>query len=100
MPDATLPRPKRVNEEFGISWDFVNDMAAADTVATISITAKQVDTGADVTGTFLQGATFSGKVLSVQVQGGTAGKDYDVTFRNNTTGGDVFERVVRVQVRA
>ena len=66
------------------------------------MTATVVSTGADVTGAFLQspqriGST--GAILGVQVQGGTDGLDYDVAFQLTTTQGDVFLRVVRVQVR-
>lgn len=102
-PDKMLPRAKRPTEEFRLSWDFVNDLEAADSYASHAITASVVSTGADVTGTFLQGAQrvgSTGAILAVQVQAGTDGLDYDVLFQLTTSQGDVFQRIVRVQVRA
>lgn len=102
-PDKQLSRSKRPTEEFRISWDFVNDVEATDSYASHAISASEVAAGTDVTATFLQspvriGAT--GAVLGVQVQAGTDGSDYDVLFALTTTQGDIFKRVVRVQVRA
>ena len=102
-PDKTLPRRKRPTEEFRVSWDFVNDVEPSDSYASHAISASEAVAGTDVTATFLQspvriGAT--GAVLGVQVQAGTAGTDYDVLFKLTTTQGDVFERIVRVMVRA
>jgi hypothetical protein len=109
-PDNRLARAKRPTEEFRLSWDFVNDAEASDSYVSHTITATVVSTGADATGIFLQSPTRlpdfvdpDGRLhitLGVQVQGGTDGLDYDVTFRLVTTQGDAFERVVRVAVRA
>jgi len=102
-PDKTLSRPKRPTEKFRLSWDFVNDVEVSDSYASHAISASDVATGADVTATFLQSPTrigATGAVLGVQVQAGTDGTDYDVLFALTTTQGDIFKRVVRVQVRA
>lgn len=102
-PDKTLSRSKRPTEEFRLSWDFVNDVEASDSYASHTITATVVSTGADATGIFLQSPIrigLTGAVLGVQVQAGTDGLDYDVLFALTTTQGDVFQRVVRVAVRA
>lgn len=101
--DKVLTRAKRPGEEFRLSWDFVNDVEATDSYNAHAITAVDVASGVDVTTTVLQspvriGAT--GAVLGVQVQAGTDGHDYDVLFQLTTTQGDVFQRVVRVSVRA
>jgi hypothetical protein len=101
--DRGLARSKRPGEEFRLSWDFVNDVEATDSYSAHAITAVDVASGANVSATFLQNPVrigSSGAVLGVQVQAGTDGKDYDVTFQLTTTQGDVFERVVRVSVRA
>jgi hypothetical protein len=98
-PDVTLSRYKRVAEEFRIAWDFVNDLETGDTIPTAAVTAVRTDTGATVAAFLEQPALIVGAVVSIQVQGGTAGLDYDVTFSITTTQGDVFERVVRVRVR-
>lgn len=98
--DRTVGRPKRPSEEWRVSWDFVDDIEIGDTPSTQQVSAIQVDTGSDVSATFLQGAGITGTVIKVQVQGGTDGKDYLVTFQLTTTQGDVFRRTVLVQVRA
>jgi hypothetical protein len=97
--DAVLSRRKRPNEEFRISWDFTNDLEPGDPLAQQLVTAKD-SAGVDVSGTFLQGAAITGTKIVVQAQGGSDGKDYFVTFKATTAGGDVFERVVRIRVRA
>jgi hypothetical protein len=102
-PDRQLSRSKRPTEEFRLSWDFVNDIEATDSYSAHTITASVVSTGVDVTATFLQSPTrvgATGAILGVQVQGGTDGLDYDVSFQLTTTQGDTFQRVVRVSVRA
>ena len=102
-PDRLLLRSKRPTEEFRLSWDFANDVEAADSYASHTITAIDVQTGTDVTATFLQSPQrvgTEGAILGVQIQAGTDGSDYDVVFALTTTQGDVFQRVVRVEVRA
>ena len=101
--DKILARTKRPGEEYRLSWDFVNDVEATDSYAAHSIKAFDVASGSEVTATFLQspgriGST--GAVLGVQVQAGTDGHDYDVLFQLTTTQGDVFQRVIRVSVKA
>jgi hypothetical protein len=97
--DGAVSRRKKTNEEFRISWDFVNDLEAGDSIATQAVTARDSD-GVDVTGTFLQSPAIQGTKIVVQVQGGVSGKDYTVAFKATTTQGDVFDRTVLVQVRA
>ena len=102
-PDRALSRSKRPGEEFRLSWDFVNDVEASDSYASHAITATEVQAGTDVTATFLQSPTrigTTGAILGVQVQAGSDGKEYDVTFALTTTQGDVFQRAIRVAVRA
>lgn len=83
-----------------MGWDFVNDLEIGDSVAMATVTAKRLDTGADVSSAFLQGKTVESRLVHVQVQGGEDGVDYDVEFLASTADGDVFERHVKVQVRA
>jgi hypothetical protein len=97
-PDAVVPRPKRTTEKFRIGFDFANDLATDDTIASYTVTAKRLDTDVDVTATFLAAGQSSGTVISVQVLGGTTGVEYDVTFTIVTTAGDTFVRVVRLAV--
>jgi len=102
-PDWTVSKAKRPGEEFRISYNFANDVEVSDSYASHVITATDVQAGTDVSATFLQGPTrigSTGAILGVQVQGGADGKDYDVLFQLTTTQGDVFQRVVRVSVRA
>jgi hypothetical protein len=100
-PDKILSRSKRPSEEFRLSWDFVNDVEAGDSGSAFEVKAfdaSNADT--DVSTTFLQNASRSDKVVSVQVQAGTADHDYDVRFQLTTAGGDVFQRIVRIRVGA
>lgn len=97
--DSTLERRKKPIEEFRVSWDFANDLEVGDTIASQAITAKD-SSGADVSGSFLQSPAVAGTKLTVQVQGGTPGKDYTVTFKATTTQGDIFERTLLIEVRA
>lgn len=102
-PDKILSRHKRPGEEFRLSWDFVNDVEASDSYGSHAITATEVAAGTDVTATFLQSPVrvgTTGAILGVQVQAGADGLEYDVKFKLTTTQGDVFERVVRVPVKA
>ena len=102
-PDRSLSRTKRPGEEFRLSWDFVNDVEASDSYSAHAITATEVQAGTDVSATFLQSPVrigTTGAILGVQVQAGSDGKDYDVLFALTTTQGDVFQRVIRVGVRA
>lgn len=101
--DKQLARFKRPSEEFRLYWDFANDLEAADTYGSHVITARDVTADVDVTATFLEApgrVGTTGAVLGVQIQGGTALHDYDVAFQLTTSQGDIFVRVVRVQVRA
>lgn len=102
-PDVHLARPKRPTEEFRVSWDFVNDVADGDSYSAFEVKAFDVLDGSDVSVSLLQGAGrvgVTGAVIGVQIQAGTDGHDYDVRFQLTTTQGDVFQRVVRVAVRA
>lgn len=99
-PDKILSRPKRPTEEFRLAWDFVNDLEQGDAGASSDVKAFDVADGSDVSATFLQGPALIGNVVSVQVQAGTDGHEYDVRFQLTTTAGDVFQRVVRVRVSA
>jgi hypothetical protein len=101
-PDVMLSRSKRTSEEFRLQWDFVNDIEATDTRSAFEVKAFDVASGSDVSVTFLQGATWvgTGPVIGVQIQAGTEGHDYDVRFQLTTTQGDIFQRVVRVGVKA
>ncbi len=103
-PDASVPRIKRPDEEFPITFDFVDDLDTGDSLLPIgdpgsSVTAID-NTGADVSDSFLEGATVAGTAIEVQVQGGTDGRNYDVIFEAKTNYGHVFERIVRIRVRA
>ena len=99
-PDRILSRPKRPAEEFRLGWDFVNDVEQSDAGATAVVKAYDVVDNSDVSSTFLQDPILVGNISEVQVQAGTDGHDYDVRFQLSTTQGDVFQRVVRVAVRA
>ena len=99
-PDKVLSRYKRPSEEFRLTWDFLNDVEDGDTATTYSCKAFDADSGVEVTSTFLQAAGRSGNLVSVQVQAGTADHDYLVLFQLGTASGNVFQRVVRVPVRA
>jgi hypothetical protein len=96
--DATLSRAKRPIEEFRVSWDFANDLESGDSVTGQLVTAVDSD-GTNVSASFLQSPAISGAKIVVQIQGGTDGKDYTVTFKATTTQGDVFERTLLVRVR-
>jgi len=101
-PDKTLSRPKRPAEEFRLQWDFINDIEQTDTRSAFEVKAFDVVDNSDVSATVLQGAAWvgAGPIIAVQVQAGTDAHDYDVRFQLTTTQGDVFQRVVRVGVRA
>jgi hypothetical protein len=104
MPDRWVGRDKRPIEEFVVEWDFVDDVAAGDTVLDVgggnsSVTATRADTGASEA-SFIEGAVRSDTKLRAQVQGGLANVDYLVSFKAKTQNGDLFERVVGVRVRA
>lgn len=99
-PDKPLARSKRPTEEFRLAWDFVNDVEQSDSGSAFDVKAYDVADGSDVSAAFLQDATRLTNVVEVQVQAGTDGHDYDVRFQLTTTQGDIFQRVVRVQVRA
>jgi len=99
-PDKILSRPKRPTEEFRLGWDFVNDVESTDSGSAAAVKAYDVLDNTDVSATFLQDQTLVGNVVEIQVQAGTDGHDYDVRFQLSTTQGDVFQRVVRVSVRA
>jgi hypothetical protein len=97
-----LTRRKRPSEEFRLQWDFVNDVEASDSRSAFEVKAFDVADGSDVSATFLQSPGFvgAGPAVLVQIQAGTAEHDYDVRFQLSTTQGDVFQRVVRVGVKA
>ena len=101
-PDQTLARPKRPPEEFRLQWDFANDIEQSDTRSTFEVKAFDVADGSDVTATLIQSPGWIGldPIIGAQVQAGTDGKEYDVRFHLTTTQGDVFQRIVRVSVRA
>lgn len=98
--DETVGRYKRPSERFPIAWDFVDDIAADDSLATQAVTAIDETTGADVSSTLLAGAAISGTEVAVVVQAGTDGHNYRVTFKATTSDGYVFWRVVRMLVRS
>lgn len=98
--DKILSRYKRPSEEFRMAWDFVNDVESGDTASGFEVKAFDVADSSDVSGTLLQNAVRVGNVVDVQVQAGTDGHDYYVRFQLTTSGGDVFQRVVLMRVKA
>jgi len=98
--DKALSWPKRPIEEFRIAWDFTNDLEVGDSANAFEVKAFDAADESDVSATFLQGASRTGNVVSVQVQGGTDAHAYLVRFQLGTTAGDLFQRVVRVGVNA
>jgi hypothetical protein len=99
-PDKTIGRPKTPAEQFRIAWNFVDDLAAGDTVLSQTITAIKVSDASDASATFLDTPLVASPEVSVTVKAGSAGEDYDVVIRATTATGEVFERVIRVPVRA
>jgi len=97
--DSILARDLRPEEEFRVSWDYVNDLAAGDTITGQSVTAVNSD-AVNVTATFLQSPLIAGTTISVQIQAGVDKKDYLVTFKATTANADVFVRTLLVKCRA
>lgn len=100
MARFTLPRTKTPNERFRISLDFKNDVKVGDSVQSHVATAKRLDTGADVTGTFLANVVRSGTIVEAAVLDGVVDVDYEVKFQVTTVAADVFEGHVVVSVRS
>lgn len=100
LPDATLARPKRPSEEFRLGWNFVNDLESGDTIATYAVKAFDAADGSDVSATLIENPEISGTTVRAQVQGGTALHDYLIRFQAASSQGDIWQRIVKVAVRA
>lgn len=98
MPDASMERDKRPDEEYRVQWDFANDLETGDSLSAQAVTIADVTTGADMTATMLQSPAIDGTKVVVQIQAGTPGKKYDVTFRATSAAGDKWTRVLRFGV--
>ena len=95
---------KKSAESFTVAVDFTDLLAASDTVTSCTVAAidyehkTSVSAGASkVIGSTT--ATVATPNASVIVEGGTKGRDYQITFTATTTGGDtlLIELLMRVR---
>lgn len=94
MPASSVPtRRKQSTEKRTLTFDFGDKLAVGDTVTTVaSLTAAA--------GLTITVGTVVDNTVTCQVSGGSDGNDYLVQCRVNTTGGDILELDVTVEVRA
>jgi len=95
-----LEKPKQPYEELPRYVDFVDRIAAADTIASCTITATD-EGGVDATATLVpDGATsYSAAKVYYTLKSGTNGKTYTVRFRAISTAGAKVEEDFVVVVR-
>ena len=95
-----LEKPKQPYEELPRYVDFVDRIAAADTIASCTITAAD-SAGTDVTATIVpDGATsYSAAKVYYVLKAGVDGTSYKVTFRAISTAGAKVEEDLMFDVR-
>lgn len=93
--------PKQPAETWFVEIDFANelDVAGGETITQRTVTAKNLTTGADSTGTFLSGgAQGTGTICRVRILGGTPGETHRVQMRITTSSENVYEHELDVPV--
>jgi hypothetical protein len=99
MGIAYLDKPKQPWEALPRYVDFVDRIAAADTIASCTIAATD-SAGTDVTATIIEGPTsYSAAKVYYTLKAGTDGMTYKVTFRATSTAGSLVEEDLIVEVR-
>lgn len=92
MGVTVVRTPKQPFEELPEYMDFVDRLAAGDTVASCPITGYDVATGADVTAQIVTGPTsISGAKVYYVRKGGESGKTYKLSFRAVSAAGAKIE---------
>jgi hypothetical protein len=95
---------KTSTEIFSISFNFAELLATSDTIASGTVSAKEIESNID----FSTGsskvinsttATVSGTSLVAELLNGVSGRDYKITFLATTTGGDVLSGSGVMRVR-
>lgn len=94
--DFTMVKRSATRVRRGVN--FAGEMETGDTVASVSVTAKD-GAGADVSSSLITGAAPSvTKVLWTFVGWGTVGESYYVRVEATTTDGDILQKVVKVTI--
>ncbi len=91
---------KQPGETFPVTVDFTAELVGAETVATATVTSRNVATGADSTATICSGAVsvVTPKVTQV-VHAGTDGDRHYLTFKATTSAGNVYEHEVDMLIK-
>jgi len=90
---------KRIDEDKKLSWDFANDMAAAETISTKTVTAT-VHSGTDASPSNIVsgGAVSSGQVVTQLIVDGLEGVTYMLEFEITTDQGQKLHGVGLLEV--
>ncbi|MEN6375544.1 MAG: head-tail connector protein [Smithella sp.] len=85
-------RNKQSSEAYFIEWDFA-DLCGSATIASATVTAKLVSTGADATATITTAGSqsISGTSIHTWVKAGTSGTDYQLTCVATASDGSIYE---------
>ena len=89
---------KQPDEEFIISVEFTDRMTTGETIASNTVTAVNISTGADATDDVFDYATITGQFLYIRVLGGTSGISYKMTITITTSTGNILEEEVVIHV--
>jgi hypothetical protein len=84
-------------EERKLEFDCANALAVGDSVA--SVDSVSVLLGGSAQAAMSEGPTIIGNKVYCKIKGGTAGLDYVIRVRVNTTNGDKIEDDIALQIR-
>ena len=89
---------KQPSEIFPFSFDFVDCLDVAETIISKTVTAIELVHNADVTSTVIDSSSINGTKIVIKVQAGIDRVDYKITIKVTTSGGNIFEEDVIMNV--
>lgn len=91
---------KQPAEIFPVTVDFVNELSVGETITGQTVTARNADSGADTSGTLLQGSPLvTGTKVAQTIKAGLSGEHHIVQYRITTSASNTFETEVSVAVQ-
>jgi hypothetical protein len=90
---------KQPAEKIARGHNWINNLPAGTSIATVVVTAIDLATKADATALIIDGSTNAGSVTTFVLKNGTDLKDYKITLKMTRSDGLIFEDDYTLKVR-
>jgi hypothetical protein len=90
---------KQSAEKHSRKHDFTRDLPQSSSIASFTVTVKEVIAGTDTTATMVEAVTSSGVYGYYRLKGGVSGSDYLVSLKMTRNDGDIYEYEITMKVR-